>query len=251
MLKIGIAGCTGRMGSLLVKELLSGQWEGLELAGGTARIGKDHGYDFFVTNDPAELFRVSDVVIDFTVPEATREHVKLAHEHQTPMVIGTTGLHSDEEVDIEHIAHEVPIVYASNTSAGITLLLELVQKTASVLGPEWDIEIAEVHHKHKIDAPSGTALSLGKAAQAGRGGGDFVTERQGERKEGDIGYSVSRGGDVVGEHDVTFYAAGERITLSHKATNRALFAKGALRAARWLSGKPPAGFYSMKDVLGL
>ena len=248
-MKIGITGCTGRVGALLVSELLSGNWEGLSLAGGTAR-GKDHGYDFFVTDDAAALFEASDLVIDFTTPEATREHIKLAAATGTPMVIGTTGLSAEDEATLKEAAQKAPIVYASNTSVGITLLLDLVQKAAATLGSDWDIEIFEAHHKHKIDAPSGTALSLGKAAQAGRNGGEFVHERTGKRQAGDIGYAVSRGGDVVGEHDVTFFAEGERLTLSHKATNRALFARGALRAATWLAGQK-SGLYSMKDVLGL
>jgi 4-hydroxy-tetrahydrodipicolinate reductase len=130
------------------------------------------------------------------------------------------------------------------------MLLALVEQTASRLGIDWDIEVFETHHNQKIDSPSGTALALGKAAQIGRGSGDFVTDRTGKRKEGDIGYAVQRGGDVVGEHDVTFFSQGERITLGHKATDRRLFAKGALRAAEWIKGKEN-GLYSMKDVLDL
>lgn len=248
-MKIGITGCTGRVGALLVSELLSGNWEDFSLAGGTAR-SKDHGYDFFVTDDAAALFDASDLIIDFTTPEATREHLKLAAATGKPIIIGTTGLSTQDEAALKEAAKKAPIVYASNTSVGVTLLLDLVQKAAATLGPDWDIEIFEAHHKHKIDAPSGTALSLGKAAQDGREGGNFVHDRSGKRKAGDIGYAVSRGGDVVGEHDVTFFAEGERITLSHKATNRALFARGAFRAAKWLAGQKN-GLYSMKDVLGL
>lgn len=249
-MKIGITGCLGRVGSLLVSELRSGAWDGLELAGGLEREIRA-GAPPYVTDNAEDFFEKADLVIDFTVPAATKNFAALAAAHKTALVIGTTGLGPDEEAALGKAAETVPIVYAANMSVGVTMLLALVEQAAARLGPAWDIEIFEAHHKHKIDAPSGTALALGKAAKAGRGGaGDFVRERAGKRGQGDIGFSVARGGDVVGEHIVTFYGEGERLALSHVATNRALFARGALTAALWC-GKQKPGLYSMRDVLGL
>lgn len=251
-MKVGMTGCTGRMGQTLIHEITSGAFDGLELAGGCDRADADISLMPFTTfESPDKLFEESDCVIDFTLPAATSRHIDLAVEHNTPLVIGTTGLGEEIEKKIEEAAKTVPVFYAANMSIGVNLLIALVEQAASKLGPEWDIEIFETHHKHKIDSPSGTAISLGKAAKAGRGGkGEFVTDRDGKRNQGDIGYAVQRGGEVIGEHTVTFFAGAERIELSHKAANRSLFAHGALRAAQWLSGKP-AGLYSMRDVLGL
>ena len=250
-IKIGVLGCGGRVGALLVKELLSGHYGAkIKLAGGTVRKGFPHEKDFYVTENPDELFEAADVLIDFTKPEATAEHIWLAAKHRKPLIIGTTGLTDVQEKELEDAAKETAIVYAANMSVGVNLLCALVEKAASVLGIEYDIEITETHHKHKIDAPSGTALALGKSAKSGRGRGEFVTDRSGARNAGDIGFAVQRGGDVVGEHMVTFYGEGERIELGHKATDRSLFAKGAIRAAIWAKGKP-SGLYSMHDVLGL
>lgn len=256
-MKVGIAGYTGRVGQLLIKELQSGEWEGLELAGGTAPDAGILPVDFFNTKEPKKLFERSDVVIDFTRPEATVQHVNLAAETNTAMVIGTTGMSEEDEAVLEKAAEKTPIVYAANMSVGVNLLLALVEKAAASLGPkDWDIEIFESHHKHKVDAPSGTALAIGKAAAEGRKidhdkmavrARDGIT---GERESGTIGYSVARGGDVVGEHTAFFYGEGERIELTHIATNRALFARGALRATQWLNGKS-AGLHSMRSVLGL
>ena len=237
--KIGILGHTGRVGKLLAAELSSGTWKDLSFAGGTG--SKD---------DPDLLFQQSDVLIDFTKPEATIRHLHIAAKLHKPLVIGTTGLSEAQEKELQKYSSATPIVYAANMSVGVNLLLALVEQAASRLGPEWDIEIAETHHKNKIDAPSGTALALGKSAKAGRGAGEFVTQREGKRKFGDIGFAVQRGGDVVGEHTVTFFGEGERIELGHKATNRALFARGALKAAQWVKEKP-AGLYTMRDVLSL
>lgn len=240
------------MGALLVQGLQGGFVPGLRLAGGTVLPEelKKSKASFFVTDNPDELFKQSDAVIDFTAPKATRKHIWLAAKHRKPLIIGTTGLKPADEKEMKDASKETRIVYASNFSLGVNLLNALVEKAAAALGPEWDIEIFEAHHRNKIDAPSGTALSLGKAAQKGRGGGKFVTDREGKRKTGDIGFSVARGGDVVGEHKVYFYGEGERVDLTHVATNRALFARGALRAALWVKNKP-RGLYSMRDVLGL
>ncbi|MEM8833086.1 MAG: 4-hydroxy-tetrahydrodipicolinate reductase [Pseudomonadota bacterium] len=237
MSKIGITGCKGRMGQLLVEEVENA--DDLEFAGG---IDKDD-----VAN---ELFEKAEGIIDFTTPEATLHHAALAALHKIPLVIGTTGLTEEDEKQLADFSKDTAIIYAANMSIGVNMLMALVKRTAARLGPEWDIEIFDTHHHHKVDSPSGTALALGKAAQDGRGGGEFVTDRTGKRNQGDIGYAVQRGGDVVGEHDVTFFGTGERITLGHKATDRRLFAKGALHAMRWAIGKP-AGLYSMQDILDL
>lgn len=255
-IKIGIAGCTGRVGSLLVKELLSGHWEGLELAGGTVKAGYPHPSDFFVTEKPDELFEVADLVIDFTAPEATAQHIWLAAKHHKPLIVATTGLSDQQEKELADAAREAPILYSANTSIGVNLLCALVEQAAARLGAEWDIEIVETHHKHKVDAPSGTALALGKAAAEGRGvalADEAVYARHGHtgaRKDGTIGFAVMRGGDVAGEHSVNFFGESERIELTHRATDRAIFARGALRAARWLADQD-YGLYSMRDMLAL
>lgn len=252
-MNIGIAGYKGRMGKMLVKQLQSGEWKGLELTCASTRtVHTEHfaAESFSVTTSADELMETCDCVIDFTTPESTMTNIQAAMNAQTALVIGTTGLSAEHEVLIQTASKKIPIVFAANTSVGITLLLSLIEQAAAKLGPAWDIEIFESHHHNKVDAPSGTALALGKAAQKGRGGGDFVMDRHGKRKQGDIGYAVSRGGDVVGEHTVTFYSMGERVEIGHKATDRALFARGALQAAQWLHGKKP-GLYTMRDVLGL
>ena len=256
-MKIGIAGCTGRVGALLIEELQSGEWKDLELIGGTAPDAGIVPVNYFTTTEPKELFERADTIIDFTRPEATLQHVQIAAETGTAMIIGTTGLSTDDEAALKTAAEKTAIMYAANMSLGVNMLLALVEKTAASLGPEsWDIEIFESHHKHKVDAPSGTALAIGEAAAAGRDvnlkdvevrARDGIT---GERDQGSIGFSVARGGDVVGEHTAFFYGEGERIELTHIATNRALFARGALKAAQWLKGQN-AGLYSMRDVLGL
>lgn len=252
-LKIGVAGCAGRMGSLIAREILSGRWPEVALAGGSVAPGDSAPGGFFVTHDPDDLFTRSDLVIDFTAPEATRRHVWLAAKHRVPLVVGTTGLDAAAEKELSDAAREVPILRAANMSIGVTLLSALVERAAGALGPEWDIEIFESHHKHKADAPSGTALALGSAAAKGRGGAEFVHARHGrtgERQVGSIGFSVARGGDVAGEHTVFFLGEGERLEFTHRASDRALFARGALRAATWLYGKPPK-LYTMRDVLEL
>lgn len=250
-MKIGIVGYSGRVGQLLVQELLSGDWPDLTLAGGSAKQTKTTG-DFPVFFDLEGLFEASDCIIDFTVPDATANNIRLAARAGKKLVIGTTGLRDEHHAAMKDAAQDIAILHAANMSVGVNLLLALVEQAAARLGPAWDIEIFESHHKHKIDAPSGTALALGHAARAGRGGkGGFAAmDRNGKRSDGDIGYAVARGGDIVGEHMVNFYGAGERLELGHKATDRALFARGALTAAQWLGDKP-AGLYTMRDVLGL
>ncbi|MEM7679959.1 MAG: 4-hydroxy-tetrahydrodipicolinate reductase [Pseudomonadota bacterium] len=257
-MRVGIAGCQGRVGQILVNELLSGNFKGLEYIGGTVlpkELAKAPEH-LKATDSADELFQKADVVIDFTAPEATVHHAKLAAKHATVLVAGTTGLSDKDEDALKKAAKKTVIIYAANFSIGVNMLLALVEQAASRLEDGWDIEIFESHHRYKVDAPSGTALAMGKAAAKGRkvqldDVADYARHGQtGARKDDQIGFSVARGGDVVGDHTAFFYADGERLELTHKATNRALFAKGALRAALWAGNQRP-GLYSMKDVLEL
>lgn len=265
-MKIGIVGCAGRMGRMLLQEVL--KTDGASLAGGTEPAGSPHvGRDVgllvgseevgaLVTDDPAVLFAAADVVIDFTTPTATLAHAKLAAEHGTALIVGTTGISPAQEAEIREAGGKTAVVMAPNMSVGVNLLFALTQRVAATLGIDYDIEIVEMHHRHKVDAPSGTALGLGRAAAAGRGvalDDVAVWAREGftgPREEGAIGFATLRGGDVVGDHTVVFAAEGERLELTHKASSRAVFAKGAVRAALWCDGRAP-GFYTMFDVLGL
>ncbi|MTJ83952.1 MAG: 4-hydroxy-tetrahydrodipicolinate reductase [Telmatospirillum sp.] len=266
-MRIGIVGCAGRMGRMLVAEVLDG--EGLALAGGTERpggdaVGRDIGelvgrgpLGIAVGDDPRVLFDLSDVVIDFTAPVAVARHAVLAAEAGKAYVVGTTGLEPGQEEILRQAATRAAVVWAPNMSVGVNLLFALVEQVARRLDPaSFDIEIVEMHHRHKVDAPSGTALGLGRAAARGRGvaladvwqkSRDGIT---GPRKAGDIGFATLRGGDVVGDHTVVFAGTGERIELTHKASSRQVFAQGAMRAARWVAGREP-GLYSMADVLDL
>lgn len=265
-MKIGVVGCAGRMGRMLVAEILANK--GCELAGGTEMVGSPAiGQDVAVLagkpesglqvgDDAGALMAVADLVVDFTVPDATAAHARQAAEHVAAMVIGTTGLSAEQQALIHALARKAPVVQAANMSVGINLLLGLTEQVAKSLGDDFDIEILEMHHRHKIDAPSGTALALGDAAAKGRQV-DLAAVAQrvrdgytGERKPGDIGFATLRGGDVAGEHSVIFAGEAEQIVLSHKATSRAIFVRGAIRAALWTEGRPP-GLYSMRDVLGL
>jgi 4-hydroxy-tetrahydrodipicolinate reductase len=267
MTKIGIVGCAGRMGQMLVSEVLAG--DGLILSGGTERpggdaVGRDLGelmgrgcLGVTIGSDAKALFALSDVVIDFTAPAAVAVHAQMAAETRTAYVVGTTGLAADQTATLRQAATRTAVVWAPNMSVGVNLLFSVVEQMAGLLDPAtYDIEILEMHHRHKVDAPSGTALGLGQAAARGRGVElDAVWQKTrdgftGPRKAGDIGFATLRGGDVVGDHTVVFAADGERIEISHKASSRGVFAKGAVRAARWVHGRPP-GLYSMKDVLGL
>lgn len=265
-MKIGIVGCAGRMGRMLVAEILAN--ESCELAGGTEMAGSPAiGRDvaglagepesgLLVGDDAGALMAAADLVIDFTLPDATAEHATLAAEHGTAMVIGTTGLAAEQQALIHALSEKAPVVQAANMSVGINLLLGLTEQVAKSLGDDFDIEILEMHHRHKIDAPSGTALALGNAAAKGRQVDlGAVSQRvrdghTGERRQGDIGFATLRGGGVAGEHSVIFAGEAEQIVLSHKATSRAIFVNGAIRAALWTEGKAP-GLYSMRDVLGL
>ncbi|HEX8308059.1 MAG TPA: 4-hydroxy-tetrahydrodipicolinate reductase [Allosphingosinicella sp.] len=198
----------------------------------------------------------ADAFVDFSAPEAVEAHLEQARRAGRPILIGTTGLEPDHDRLIDEASAEIAVIQAANTSLGVNLLAHLVRETAARLGEDWDLEIVEMHHRMKADAPSGTALMLGRAAAEGRGVGlDSVAERgrdgiTGPREPGRIGFASLRGGSVAGEHLAIFAAEGERIELGHRAESRAIFARGAIEAALWLVGKP-AGRYSMADVLGL
>jgi 4-hydroxy-tetrahydrodipicolinate reductase len=265
-IRVGITGCGGRMGRMLVAELH--RTTGLVLAAGSeapesSLIGRDVGefagvgtLGIAVTGDAAALVDASEVVIDFSAPAAAVLHARLCGERRVALVVGTTGLDAAQAGALEAAARAAPIVWAPNMSAAVNLLLDLVALAAKSLGEDYDIEVLEMHHKHKVDAPSGTALALGRAAAQGRGI-DLASRSQrvrdghtGARKSGDIGFATLRGGDVVGDHTVIFAGDGERLELTHRAGSRQGFARGALRAARWVVGRKP-GLYGMKDVLGL
>jgi 4-hydroxy-tetrahydrodipicolinate reductase len=263
-MRVGVIGSAGRMGRMVVSEILASQ--DAQLAGGLVRpgsacLGQDLGLlvglpatNVTASSDAAALAEASDVLIDFSSAEMAADHARLAAQAQTPVVICVTGLTAAHQTAIDAAAAAIPIVQAANTSVGVNLLALLVQQVAGVLEEEFDIEIVEMHHRHKADAPSGTALLLAQAAAAGRGvdladhadrARDGMT---GPRVPGRIGMAAMRGGDVVGDHSVYFAGPGERIVLSHLASDRRIYAKGALRAARWLIGQPP-GRYAMSDVL--
>jgi 4-hydroxy-tetrahydrodipicolinate reductase len=263
---IVITGVSGRMGQMLVRTVAASgkaRLAGAVERAGHAWIGRDLGEAMggaktgvVVSDDPLQAFAHAQAVIDFTAPAATVEFAALAAQARAVHVIGTTGLEPAHLAKIRAAARHAVIVRAGNMSLGVNLLVRLTQRVAAALDADWDIEIVEAHHRMKVDAPSGTALMLGEAAAAGRGigladhrqsGRDGVT---GARRRGDIGFSAIRGGDVVGEHDVIFAADGERIVLRHIATDRAIFARGALRAALWGQDRKP-GEYDMMDVLGL
>ena len=264
--RMGVVGCGGRMGRMLVAEIAASQ--GCTLAGGCGRPGSGHvnqdigelagvgRLGIAVADNAEKVIRDSDVVIDFTAPAATAAHVVLAARLGKAMVVGTTGLSDGEGEAVRQAAREIPIVWAPNMSLGINLLLGLVEEVARRLGPEWDVEIMEMHHRGKVDAPSGTALALGRAVAQSRGAVfEEVQQRArdgitGARRAGGIGFASLRGGDAVGDHHVVFAGAGERLELSHRATSRAVYAKGAVQAARWVVGRPP-GLYGLKEVLGL
>ena len=253
-----LSGAKGRMGQMIAQT--AAQASDIEIVGGLEYVGSPAVGESFGTGQivatPAELAG-ADVIIDFSRPEGTMALLEAATAAGQALVIGTTGLSEAQEAEIAKAAAQIPILYCANTSIGVNLLLKLVQQAAKALGPEWDIEIVETHHNQKIDAPSGTALALGHAAAAGRNvsldavrdaGRDGIT---GARKEGDIGFAVMRGGNVAGEHSVVFFGEDERIELTHIANQRAIFARGALTAARFIAAQKTAGLYHMEDVLGL
>ena len=251
MTLIGILGARGRMGRAIAK---AAEAQGATVAGGIDReraVEGDHATS-------QSLAGASDVLVDFSAPDALPAHLAAAITAGTPILIGTTGLGADDHRAIDEAATRVAVLQTANTSLGVNVLRALVEQAARRLGPDWDIEIVEMHHRHKLDTPSGTALLLGASANIGRGAGDgialnrFDRMREGphEREEGGIYYASLRGGSVAGDHQVIFAGDGERIELGHRAESRTIFAKGAVKAALWLAGKPP-GRYTMSDVLGL
>ncbi len=263
---IGVIGAAGRMGRMLVQTIH--ETEGCRLAGGVEQAGhgdlsRDLGelaaigpIGSALHDDCAALIAAADAVIEFSSPAATVAHARLAAASGTRHVIGTTGLDAGQQAALLEAAGQTAIFQAPNMSFGVSLLMSLVERTAAALDADFDIEVLEMHHRHKVDAPSGTALGLGRAAAAGRGvdleavadrGRDGLT---GARRRGDIGFAVLRGGDAVGDHTVVFASDGERLELTHKASSRAIYARGAVRAALWLRDRP-AGLYGMPELLGL
>ena len=265
MLKVVIAGCSGRMGHAL----LEGVFADTELAlhgaldrADSLQIGRDAGEQFGkisgvkISHDLEAALHGADVLVDFTRPEASLQYLAASQKAGVKLVIGTTGFNAEQKAQIQATSKHIGIVFAPNMSVGVTLLINLVQSAAKVLSEGYDIEIIEAHHRHKIDAPSGTALRLGEAAAAALGrdlkeyavyGREGIT---GERDPNTIGFATVRGGDVVGDHTVLFAGIGERVELTHKASSRATFALGALRAAKFLADKK-SGLFDMRDVLGL
>jgi 4-hydroxy-tetrahydrodipicolinate reductase len=264
-LKVVIAGCSGRMGHALLETVFADA--DLVLHGALDRadnpnLGRDAGEQFGklsgvkVTADVEATLKGADVLVDFTRPEASMQYMDACQKANVSMVIGTTGFSAEQKTVIEAASKNIPIVFAPNMSVGVTLLINLVEQAAKVLKDGYDIEVVEMHHRHKVDAPSGTALRLGEAAAHGIGqdlkdcaiyAREGVT---GEREAGKIGFATLRGGDVVGDHTVMFAGIGERVEITHKASSRATFAIGALRAAKFLAQKQ-SGQFDMQDVLGL
>jgi len=265
-LRIAILGVTGRMGRALLQaidELPGAVLVGASASAGSQWIGQDasapgggKSRGVSIVSDAVTAVRDAQVAIDFTLPAATAANLSACTAARCAMLIGTTGHDERGQAAIKSSAAQIPLILAPNTSLGVNLLLKLAELAAGVLDDSYDLEIFEAHHRHKKDAPSGTALALGRAVAVGRDVSlDEVAEyarhgATGERRRGSIGFSVFRGGDVVGDHTVTFAGVGERVELTHRASDRMAFARGAMRAAKWLQGKP-AGLYSMQDVLGL
>ena len=252
--RVAVVGCAGRMGRMNLATIHAS--EGCVIAGGSDQPGSPA-----IGGDIGRLIGVGDLaqadaVIDFTTPAASRRHAELAAQGELVYVVGTTGIGAEEQAAIERAAIQTVVVQAANMSLGVNLLQVITEQVARALDPDYDIEIVEMHHRHKVDAPSGTALMLGEAAARGREVAlDEVARmaREGQvgaRPRGEIGFATLRGGDVAGDHSVIFAAEGERLVLTHKASSREVFAKGAVKAALWGRGKHP-GLYSMRDVLGL
>ena len=254
MTKIGIFGAAGRMGRAIAQVAVE---SGLEISGGTDRPDSgDLLPGIAITSDPLELARQSDVLIDFSVPAALAGHLDACATAGKPVLVGTTGLEAEHHGLIDKAAESIAVLQTGNTSLGVNVLAALVEQAAARLGDDWDIEIVEMHHRHKVDAPSGTALLLGEAAARGRQisladhsdrGRDGIT---GARVPGTIGFAALRGGSVAGDHQVILASEGERIELGHRAESRVIFARGAVKGATWLR-RQAAGRYDMKGVLGL
>ena len=265
-LNLGVVGVAGRMGQSLVREIVG--TEGVRLVAASEHenhpsLGLDVGVasglnslKIEITDNAREVFGLADCVLEFSAPKASVMHAEIAAAEGVCHVIGTTGLDSKERESLLSAASGAAIFWAANMSIGVNVLLGLAERAAAMLNDDFDIEILEMHHRHKADAPSGTALALGNAVARGRNVDlDAVSQRArdgmtGERRRGDIGFAVMRGGDVVGTHSVILAGQNERLELNHHATSRQIFATGAVRAGMWLYGKP-AGLYGMQDMLGL
>jgi len=264
---VTLLGVSGRMGQMLVRTLA--EFPDLALVGATAAPGSrwvgcdaaqvDGGAGasgIAITADPGEALRGAAVAIEFALPQATAANLAACLSHRCPLVIGTTGHSAEVRQAIDAAAAQLPILMAPNMSLGVNVLLKLAALAAKALDDEYDAEVFEAHHRHKKDAPSGTALAIGAAVAAARGttlqqSAVYAREGQtGPRARGTVGFSVMRAGDIVGEHVLTFAGGGERLEIAHRAHDRASFARGALKAAQWLAGRPP-GLYGMQDVLGL
>jgi 4-hydroxy-tetrahydrodipicolinate reductase len=266
MLNVALFGASGRMGRTIIPLVASSadlRLSGALAAADDAHIGHDAGVvagtaplAVCITSDPARALDGADVAIDFTLPAASLDHAGQCLARRVPLVIGTTGHDEHARGGIAKIAEILPVVMAPNMSLGVNLLLRLAELAARALDADYDIEVFEAHHRHKVDAPSGTALGLGQAVARGRGTtleqvAEYVRHgATGPRRKGAVGFSVMRGGEIVGDHRVFFAGPGEQIELAHVAQDRSGFARGALVAARWIAGRP-AGLYSMQDVLGL
>ncbi|HME38546.1 MAG TPA: 4-hydroxy-tetrahydrodipicolinate reductase [Steroidobacteraceae bacterium] len=265
MQSLAIFGITGRMGESLLralKERPTVRLSGAIASGSSGRLGQDAGGEggaptgVLITADPGLGLRGASVALDFSVSSRVTAHAEACAAAGVPLLVGVTGFDASSRAVLERVARGIPVLVAPNTSVGVSLVTQLVAMAARGLGPDYDVEIFEAHHSTKRDAPSGTALALGEAVAAARAVSlnDVATfDRAGHgtpRTPGSIGFSSLRAGDIVGEHTVTFATAGERVEITHRATDRITFARGALRAADWLAGQP-AGLYGMKNVLGL
>ncbi len=255
MIKVGIVGSTGRVGGLLIDNLKDDSEAKLSAVHVFDNLERELPEDVLITNSMEVLLKNSDIVIDFSAPEATEELLETALKNPTPLVIATTGFTAHQQNLLTEASKEMPLLYSSNMSVGIALLKQLVEKVSATL-EDFDIEIVEQHHKHKVDAPSGTALTLGEFAAKGRGldlDAVRVSGRDGQigaRTKDEIAVMALRGGDIVGRHTVGFYNDGEFLELNHTATSRDTFSKGAIRAAKWLIGQEK-GLYSINDCLGI
>ena len=266
MQEIIVLGADGRMGRALIEAVLA--TDGVKLAGAVVQPGSNYvGFDageligrpkigVEISTSLQACAQPQSIVIDFTAPQATLQHLEIAKAVGCKLVIGTTGFNQEELDQVASYRHSVASVMAGNFSVGVNLTLQLLRMAASIIGENSDIEVIEAHHRHKVDAPSGTALMMGQAVAGALGeqlNDISVLSREGitgERKKGTIGFSAIRGGDIVGEHTVMFASEGERVEISHKASSRQTFARGAVRAALWLSEKQEFGCFDMEDVLG-
>lgn len=261
-MRIAIAGASGRMGRMLIEAVINSNDMTLAVAldhAGSASLGHDAGAFLgqqtgVAISDNLDLLANADCLIDFTRPEGTLAHLDACVRHHTHCVIGTTGFSDDEKARIHAAAENIAVVFAPNMSVGVNATLKLLEVAAKMLQSGFDVEVFEAHHRHKVDAPSGTALAMGEAvAQAWDKPLDDIADwarhgHTGARKDGNIGFSVVRGGDIIGDHTVFFCGEGERIEISHRASNRTIYAQGSLRAARFLKGKTQ-GLFNMQDVL--